>query len=83
VCFIVLGDIVINHGVHIVLDENLLVISPQKYEYLLKEETYETEDALHTADSSTCLTGEHDWKKSFVYRQYSCKNCEAKRMRIN
>ena len=56
--------------------------SPQKFEYILNEATYDTEDALHLADASTCLTGEHDWKKSFVYGRYSCKKCEAKRMKI-
>jgi predicted RNA-binding protein (virulence factor B family) len=79
----VLDVIVINRGVYVILDESLLVKSPQKYAYFLNEETYETEVALHAADSNTCLGGEHDWKKSFIYRRYTCKNCEAQRMRID
>jgi hypothetical protein len=28
------------------------------------------------------LAGDHEWKKSFVYGKYSCKKCEAVRMKI-
>lgn len=56
--------------------------SPQKFEYILDENKYETEIALHSAASETCSAEEHDWKKSFVYGKYSCKKCDAKRMKI-
>lgn len=54
----------------------------QKYEYNLDENKYETEEALHSAEKTTCGADQHDWKKSFVYGKYSCKKCEAKRMKI-
>lgn len=56
--------------------------SPQKYEYILNEVKYDTEEALHAADTGTCFAGEHEWKKSFVFGKYSCKKCEAIRMKI-
>ena len=64
------------------LEERLLNKSSQKYEYILNEVTYDTEESVHVADASTCLANEHDWKKSYVFRRYSCKNCEAMRARI-
>lgn len=57
--------------------------SPQKFEYNLDENKYETEEALHSASSETCPAEEHEWKKSFVYGRYSCKKCDATRMKIN
>ena len=56
--------------------------SPQKYEYILNEVKYDTEETLHAADDSTCITDEHDWKKSYLYGKYSCSKCEAVRMKI-
>ena len=53
-----------------------------KFEYILGETTYPNEDDLHAADAATCDTDMHEWKKSFVYGRYSCKKCEAKRMKI-
>jgi hypothetical protein len=53
----------------------------QEYEYIMNEVTFDTEEALHAANAGTCLTGEHDWRKSFVYGMYSCRKCEAKRMK--
>jgi hypothetical protein len=64
------------------MDESLLGKSPKRFEYIIDEVTYDTEDALHAANASTCMTGEHDWKKSFSYGRYSCKKCEAIRMKI-
>lgn len=55
----------------------------QTYEYYLNEETYETEENLHDADPKGCLVGEHEWKKSFSFGRYSCKKCEAIRMKTN
>lgn len=65
-----------------VLEESLLVKSPQQFEYMIDEVTYETEDALHSSNEGTCLGGEHDWKKSFSYGRYSCRNCDTIRMKI-
>ena len=72
----------LNSGVLITLEESLLGKSPQEFEYILNDVTYDTEDALHAADASTCSAGEHDWKKSFSYGRYSCKKCDAIRMKI-
>ena len=57
--------------------------TPQKYEYFLNDTMYKTEDALHDADSNVCSVGEHDWQKSYTYHKYTCKKCEAIRMKIN
>ena len=78
----VLPTVVIKSCVSIYMDEKLLT-QPQKYEYFLNDKMYETEKTLHEADSKVCLDGEHDWKKSFAYRRYSCKKCEAIRMKID
>jgi len=61
--------------------ESLLVKSPQQFEYIINDVTFDTEDALHTTNAGTCMAGEHDWKKSFSYGRYSCKNCETIRMK--
>jgi hypothetical protein len=53
-----------------------------KFEYILGETTYPTEEALHSADTTTCVADQHNWKKSFVYGKYSCRNCDATRMKI-
>ena len=58
-----------------------MVKSPQNFEYLLNDSSFDTEEALHAKYTETCDAGEHDWKKSFVYGKYSCKKCEAKRMK--
>ncbi len=68
--------------VQLIMDESLLGKSPKRFEYIIDEVTYDAEDALHAANASTCLTGKHDWKKSFSYGRYSCKKCEAIRMKI-
>ena len=57
----------------------LLDKSKQEYEYILNEEKFSTEEALHAAHDETCVSGEHDWKKSFSFGMYSCRNCDAKR----
>jgi hypothetical protein len=62
------------------MDEKFLK-TPQQYEYFLDDTRYDTEVALHEADSEVCLTGEHDWKKLFTYGKYSCKKCKAIRMK--
>ena len=72
----------LDSGVLVIVDESILGESTQQYEYILNEATFETEEALHAADTRTCLPGEHDWRKSFVYGMYSCRKCEAKRMKI-
>lgn len=64
------------------VDEKFLT-KHQEYEYFLGDTMYETEEALHKADSKTCLPGEHEWKKSFTYGRYSCKKCKAIRMKTN
>lgn len=64
------------------MDEKFLKKN-QTYEYFLNEKKYETEETLHDADSKVCLVGEHDWKKSFSFGRYSCKKCEAIRMKTN
>jgi hypothetical protein len=64
------------------MEESLMAKSPQKYEYILNEIKYDTEETLHAANAGTCLASEHEWKKSFVYGKYSCKKCEAIRMKI-
>ena len=71
----------LNSGVLIIVGESVLDQTTQGYEYILNEARFDTEEALHAADAGTCLPGEHDWKKSFVYGMYSCRNCEAKRMK--
>ena len=65
------------------MDEKYLSKLNQQYEYFLKDKSYKTEEALHDADSEVCLVGEHDWQKSYAYRKYSCKKCEAIRMKTN
>jgi hypothetical protein len=65
------------------MEESLVLKSSQKFEYLVNESKYETEEALHSADAATCVAEDHEWKKSFVYGRYSCKKCDATRMKIN
>ena len=65
------------------MDEKYLSKLTQQYEYFLNNISYTTEEALHDADPKGCLVGEHDWKKSYAYRKYSCKKCEAIRMKTN
>ena len=59
----------------------LLNGSEQEYEYILNEEKFDSEEALHAAHGDTCAAGEHDWRKSFSYGMYSCRKCDAKRMK--
>ena len=54
----------------------------QKFEYLFDENKFETEETLHSSNAATCAAEQHEWKKSFVYGKYSCRKCEAKRMKI-
>jgi hypothetical protein len=64
------------------MEESLVNKSPQKYEYILNDVKYETEETLHAAEASTCMQDEHNWRKSYLYGKYSCKNCDAIRMKI-
>lgn len=68
-------------SVYNIMEESFVVKLPQKYEYILNTIKYDTEEALHAVDASTCLSSEHEWKKSYVYGKYSCKKCEAIRMK--
>lgn len=53
-----------------------------EFEYILNETSYPNEKELHTANASTCAADHHEWKKSYVYGKYSCRKCDATRMKI-